>query len=156
MAEDDNTRRLELIILIQGAGCSQSLDSFESLFEPDAHRGHDRISRFLDESAGKRGLGNSYSAPRGDPRVTKAGFGSGQWQACDQQSSRIIAVKILRSVAGVVHLSDCGLNSRLPRSIGKVSIIHPTINTALSCHLVFHNSLEKSKRAVDSVNLTKK
>jgi hypothetical protein len=33
MAEDDNTRRLELIILIQGAGCSQSLDSFESLFE---------------------------------------------------------------------------------------------------------------------------
>jgi len=90
------------------------------------------------------------------PRVANAGFGSGQWQARDQQSSRIIAVRILRSVAGVVHLSDWGLNSRLPRLIGKVSFIHPTINTALSCHLVFHNSLEKSKRAVDSVNLTKK
>jgi len=37
----------------------------------------------------KGDLGNSYSAPRIDPRVAKAGFGSGQWQACDQQGSRI-------------------------------------------------------------------
>jgi hypothetical protein len=34
MAEDDNTRRLELIILIQGAGYSQSLDSFVSFRGP--------------------------------------------------------------------------------------------------------------------------
>jgi hypothetical protein len=34
MAEDDNTSRLELIILIQGAGCPQSLDSFVSFRGP--------------------------------------------------------------------------------------------------------------------------
>jgi hypothetical protein len=44
-------------------------------------------------------FGISYSAPRGDPRVAKAGFGIGQWQSRDQQGSRISAVRILRSVA---------------------------------------------------------
>jgi hypothetical protein len=51
-------------------------------------------------------FGIYYSSPRIDPRVAKAGFGSGQWQVCDQQGSRISAVRILRSAAGVVHLSD--------------------------------------------------
>jgi len=73
-----------------------------------------------------------------------------------QQGSRISSVRILRCVAGVVHLSNWGLNSRLPRSIGKVSFIHPSLYTSLTCHFVFYNNLEKSKRAVDSVNLTKK
>jgi hypothetical protein len=51
-------------------------------------------------------FGNSYSSPRGDPRVAKACFGNGQWQARDQQCARINAGRIPQDVAGVVHLSD--------------------------------------------------
>ncbi len=40
--------------------------------------------------------------------------------------------------------------------IGQVSFIRLALNTSLTCHLVFYNNLEKSKRAVDSVSLTEK
>ncbi len=59
-----------------------------------------------------------------------------------RESELAAAVReIGRNVTGVQgDVSDLGdLDSRSPRSIGKVSFIHPTINTALTCHSVFHN-----------------
>jgi hypothetical protein len=54
------TRRVEQIILIRHAGCSPSLDSFEPLFEPDAHHYCHRTLRFRRKPARKRSLGSSH------------------------------------------------------------------------------------------------
>jgi hypothetical protein len=40
--------------------------------------------------------------------------------------------------------------------IGKKAFIYPTIKTALTCHFIPQNSLEKSKRAINDVSLTEK